>query len=97
VGAWILYALADDDEIPVQIGAAYATIQAARNAVDALNPNPLLVELGRIYIANDSGAVFTPATTNLDATGITCTFETTAVRSAFLSLTDMTAATITEG
>ncbi len=94
VGAFVLYALADDDEIPVQIGAAYATIQAARLAVDDLNPNPLLVELGRIYIENGSGADFTPGTTFLDATGITVTFETAAVRAAILAPTDLTAATV---
>ncbi|KKL88350.1 hypothetical protein LCGC14_1925580 [marine sediment metagenome] len=94
VGAFILYALANDDEIPVQIGAAYATIQAARLAVDNLNPNPLLVELGRIYIENGSGADFTPGTTLLDATGVTVTFETAPVRAGLLAPTDLTAATV---
>ena len=93
-GAYILYALADDDEIPVQIGAAFADITVARAAVDALNTNPLLIELGRIYITNDSGTNFTPATTNLDTTGITVVFETAAVASRFLSAVTLTAATI---
>ncbi len=93
-GAFILYALANDDEIPVQIGAAYASLQAAKLAVDNLNPNPLLVELGRIYIENESGADFTPGTTFLDATGITVTFETAPVRADLLAPTDLLASTV---
>ena len=93
-GAFILYALADDDEIPVQIGAAFDTIAAAKLAVDDLNPNPLLVELGRIYIENESGADFVPGTTDLDVTGITVTFESAAVRASQLAATDLTAATV---
>ncbi len=94
VGAFILYALANDDEIPVQIGAAYDTLQAAKIAVDDLNPNPLLVELGRIYIENGTGADWTPATDDLDATGIATTFESAAVRPQLLAPTDLTAATV---
>lgn len=94
VGAFVLYALADDDEIPVQIGAAYASLQAAKTAVDDLIPNPLLVELGRIYIENWSGTAFTPGTTKLDATGITVTFETMPARGQLLGATDLTAATV---
>ncbi len=76
VGAWVLYCLADNDAIPVQIGNAYEGLRAAKIAVENLRPNPLLVKLGEIYVTNASGAVFTPATTNLDATGITVEFVT---------------------
>lgn len=93
-GAFVLFALADDDELALQIGAAYDTLHEAQTAVDDLRPNPLLVELGRIYIENDSGADFTPATTNLDATGITVTFETAAVVPTVLAKTDLVAQTL---
>lgn len=95
VGAFVLYCLADDDEIPLQITSASADIRTARVAVDDLRRNPLLVELGRIYIENDSAVDFTPGTTNLDATGITVTFETGAIRAAQLETTDLTASTMT--
>ena len=94
-GAFILYALADDDEIPVQIGAAYATLNAAQAAVDDLNPNPLLVELGRIYIQNASGSDWTPGTSLLDATGITATFEIMPIKPQLLGATDLTASLMT--
>lgn len=94
VGAWVLYCLADDDEIPVQIGAAYATLRDAQVAVDALIPNPLLVELGRIYIDNQSGAPWTPGTDDIDATGIVSTFEKAAIGSNVVAPSAMTAATI---
>lgn len=95
VGAYVLYILADDDEIPVQIGAAYAGLRAAKIAVENLRPNPLLVKLGEIYITNDSGSNFTPGTTNLDATGITVEFVTTpAAVELAPKATDMIAASV---
>lgn len=76
VGAWLVYVLADDVEIAVQLGAAYATLAAAQAAVLAHNPNPLLPLIGVIYVENGSGATFVPGTTNLDATGVTTTCTT---------------------
>jgi hypothetical protein len=75
VGAWRLFCLANDVEFATQAGAAYASLTAAQTAVENLDPNPLLIELGRLYVVNASGADFIPGTTNLDAAGITCTFE----------------------
>jgi hypothetical protein len=93
-GAYVLYCLADNDSFPVQIGAAYSTLHEAQTAVDDLIPNPLLIELGRIYIENKSGADFTPATTLLDASGITVTFETAPLLSELLAKTDLVAQTL---
>ncbi len=77
-GAWLFYILADDVEYAQQLGAAYADLDAARNAVSAHNRNPLMPVAGVIYIENNSGSDFTPGTTNLDASGITTTFVKTA-------------------
>lgn len=74
VGAYLFYGLADDVEFPFLYGATYATLAAAQAAVLTHTRNPYLVWLGTLYIENRSGATFTPATTNLDATGIKCTF-----------------------
>ena len=73
-GVWLFYALADDTEYALQLGAAYASLQAAKDAIWASSPNPLLVLVGTIILHNQSGAVFTPATTKLDASGISVTF-----------------------
>jgi len=75
VGAWILYALADDTEFALQTGVSYTSLDAARSAVASLAPNPLMPELGVIYVENRSTAAFVPGTTNLDAAGITATFD----------------------
>ncbi len=94
-GAFVLFCLADDDEIPLQIGAAYGGVVAAKTAVQDLRPNPLLVKLGEIYITNNSGADFTPGTTNLDATGITVEFVTEpAAVEQYPRATDLTASAL---
>lgn len=75
VGAWLFYVLADDSECAVQVGAAYASLEAARAAIAALKPNPLMPLVAAIYVENASGAAFDPGTTDLDAEGITATFD----------------------
>ena len=75
VGAWLIYVLADDSEYAFQLGADYATLTAAQAAVKAHTRNPLLIWIGTMYVDNQSGSNFTPATTNLDAAGIKTTFE----------------------
>ena len=74
VGAWLFYVLADDVEIAVQLGAAYADLATAQAAVRDHTPNPYLALAGVFYAENESGGAFIPGTTNLDATGITMTF-----------------------
>lgn len=96
-GVWFLYVLADDSEIAAQYGGAgYASIELARAAVRAHNPNPLLPIVGIIYIENESGSDFVPATTNLNVAGLTCTFEVVPVGTNFLfgGASDLTAVKI---
>jgi hypothetical protein len=95
-GAWLLYVLADDSEIATQIGGAgYSSLAAARAAVRAHNPNPLLPVIGAIYVTNASGADFVPATTNLNVAGLTSTFDIVAAGARFLDAgSDLTAAKI---
>lgn len=78
VGAWLVYALADDVEYALQLGATYANLAAAQAAVRDHTMNPLLAVIGVLYVENNSGADFTPGTTNLDARGVTttCTIAT---------------------
>lgn len=76
VGAWRLFALADDVEIAVPVGVAYDTLEEAKDGARQARRNPLLVELGRIFVENDSSANFVGGTTALDAAGITTTFQT---------------------
>lgn len=76
VGAWLFYILADDVEVAVPLGVAYASVAAAQAAVNAHNPNPYLALAGVIYVQNNSGSDFVGGTTELDVTGITCTFTT---------------------
>lgn len=73
-GAWLFYGRADDVEYALQLDNDYASLVAAKEGVRNHNPNPYLALLGAIYIENNSGATFTPGTTLLDASGITCTF-----------------------
>ncbi|OHD26416.1 MAG: hypothetical protein A2Y38_18920 [Spirochaetes bacterium GWB1_59_5] len=75
-GAWLIYVLADDSEIAKQLGAAYATLAAAKDAVRDHNKNPYLAWIGTMYVVNTSGANFVPGTTELDAPGIATTFTT---------------------
>ncbi len=74
VGVWFVYILADDVELAHQLGYAYADLDAAREAVQASNPNPHLPVAGVIYVENNSTADFTPGTTAFDAKDITATF-----------------------
>jgi hypothetical protein len=76
VGAWLLYALADDVEYAQPLGVAYASLAAAQAAVATHRRNPMLALMGVMYVVNASGAPFVPGTTFLDAVGITTTFET---------------------
>jgi hypothetical protein len=76
VGAWLLYALADDVEYALQFGYAYPTLADAKAAVANHVKNPLLALFGAMYVVNGSAAVFDPGTTFLDATDIATTFET---------------------
>ncbi len=77
-GAWLLYALADDVEIAVQLGNAYASQADAQGALDDHVKNPYLALFGTLIVENQTGAAFVPGTTDLDAAtedGITSTFE----------------------
>lgn len=73
--AYLLYVLADDTEACVLVGSAYASVQAAKDAVRDLAPNPLMPVVGAIYVTAEKIA-FVAATTNLDAVGITTEFVT---------------------
>lgn len=77
-GAWLIYVRADDVEFAKQLDNDYASLAAAQAGVRDHNRNPYLAHIGTMYVRNNSGAAFVPGTTNLDATGITTTFETTA-------------------
>ena len=79
-GAFILYALADDTEVVVRVGTSgsavdYASYEAAQRGAWSKCYNPLMPELGILYVTNNSGATFTAGTTALTAKGITATFE----------------------
>jgi hypothetical protein len=72
-GAYLLYILADDSEACVALGSAYASLQAAKDAVRNHTPNPLMPLVGVIYVTARLVA-FTPATTKLDVNGIDTEF-----------------------
>jgi hypothetical protein len=74
VGVWLVYGLADDVEYALQLGYAYATVQAAKDAIRDSSPNPLLALIGTIIIDNKSGAAYVPASTLLDKSGLSVTF-----------------------
>ena len=76
VGAWLLYALADDVEYALQFGYAYPTLADAKAAVANHVKNPMLALFGAMYVVNGTAVVFDPGTTFLDATDIATTFET---------------------
>ena len=60
-------------------------------AVAAHVQNPLLPWIGAIYVHNNSGADFVPATTNLNVTGLTTTFD---IRAAYAPTSILTASYI---
>ena len=72
-GAYLLYVLANDVEACVALGSAYASLQAAKDAVRNHTPNPLMPLVGVIYVTARLVA-FTPATTKLDVNGIDTEF-----------------------
>lgn len=74
VGAYLLYALADDTEACVTQSSTHADLQTAKDAIRDMTPNPLLPLIGVIYVVARKQA-FTPNTTLLDATGIDTTFQ----------------------
>ena len=74
VGAWLVYALADDNVYAFQLGYGYASLAAAQTAVRDHTRNPLMPVIGVIYVVNNSGSNFTPGTTAFDAGGISATF-----------------------
>lgn len=74
-GAYLFYVLADDTEIAVLQSASHANLQAAKDAVRDLTPNPLLPLVGVIYITARKQD-FVAGTTNLDAAGIDTEFVT---------------------
>jgi hypothetical protein len=75
VGAWLLYALADDVEYALPFGNAYATLADAKAAVAARTKNPMLACFGVMYVVNGTAGNFQPGTTFLDAASIATTFE----------------------
>lgn len=75
-GAWLIYLLADDVEYPLPFGNAFQNLADATGAVATHVKNPMLPVIGAIYVVNDSGGAFIPGTTNLDAAGVSTTFET---------------------
>ncbi len=74
-GAYLLYALADDVETLVTATSTANDLQAAKDVVRDLAPNPLMPLLGVIYVTARLNA-FTPGTTNLDLNGIDTEFVT---------------------
>ena len=96
-GAWLIYALADDVEYALQVGATYTSAALAQAAIDAVQKsNPYMPVMVTLIVENKSGADFTPGTTFLDATGITSTFTITPISAepALGTGSDMTAATV---
>lgn len=75
VGAWIFYILSNDVAWAQPLAMTYASLDVARAAVAAASKNPLMPEMGAIYVSNLSGSDFTGNTTELAATGITTTFD----------------------
>ncbi len=75
VGAWLLYALADDVELAIQLGNGYESLADAQGALNHHVKNPYLALFGTLIVENDTVSNFVPGTTNLDATDITSTFE----------------------
>lgn len=79
VGAWVLYALADDTIIAKQLGAAYADVATANAAVRDMVPHPFLPIIGWFTVANDSSANWTMGTENFDTSGVVAVFTSVGV------------------
>ncbi len=77
-GAYLLYALADDTEVLVTATSTANNLQAAKDVVRDLAPNPLMPLLGVVYVTARLNA-FTPGTTLLDLNGIDTVFVTNGV------------------
>lgn len=76
IGAFGLYALADDTEALVTLSTdAGANLNAARETVKALAPNPLLPLLGVVYVEAKK-ATFTAGTSLLDSAAYKVTYDT---------------------
>lgn len=73
VGAFLLYALADDTECLVTKGAAYASLTAAQEAVRDMAPNPLMPLLGVVYVEARKAA-FVAGTSALDSAAYRVTY-----------------------
>jgi len=73
--AYLLYVLADDTEACVLVGSTYANVQAAKDAVRDLAPNPLMPIVGAIYVTARK-IPFIAATTAFDVEGIDTEFVT---------------------
>ena len=95
VGAWLIYVMADDVEIAVQLGAAYPDLASAKGAVADHRPNPMLPLIAAMYVVNASGGAFTPGTSKLDDTGFTTTFESFGPRFANVYQSDGTELSVT--
>lgn len=74
-GAYLLYVLADDSEILLAATSTANDLQAAKDVVRDLTPNPLMPLVGVLYVEARLNA-FTPGTTLLDLNGIDTTFVT---------------------
>ncbi len=75
VGAYLLYILADDTEILIAATSTAANLQAAKDLVRDLTPNPLMPLVGVVYVVARLNA-FTPGTTALNLNGIDTTYVT---------------------
>ena len=75
VGAWVIYALADDTVISKQLGNAYATKAAADAAVRDMVPHPYLPIIGYFTVENGTESAWTMGTDNFDDTDITTTMN----------------------
>jgi hypothetical protein len=75
-GAWLIYGLADDVELAVQLGFDYPTLADANAAIAHHRKNPMLAHIGSLTVENQAGGVFIPGTTLLDAASVTARFTT---------------------
>ncbi len=74
VGAWVVYALANDTVIAKQLGAAYGNVATANAAVRDMLPHPYLPIIGWFTVDNGSGIDWTMGTENFDDSGVDAVF-----------------------